>query len=81
MASQELAEGRTCVFVAHRLSTIQGCDKIVVMSEGHVAEVGSHEELMAAGHMYYSMWESQAAADANAEKCVPQELAGLPVDQ
>ena len=77
---QELAEGRTCVFVAHRLSTIQGCDKIVVMSEGRVAEVGSHEELMAAGHMYESMWESQAAADATAEKCMPKDLAGVPVD-
>ena len=77
---QELAEGRTCIYVAHRLSTIQGCDKIVVMSEGRVAEMGSHEELMAAGHVYFDMWESQAAADETAEKCMPHDLAGVPVD-
>lgn len=69
----ELASGRTSVFVAHRLSTVQRCDKIVVMSGGVVAEQGTHEELMAARRIYFDMWEVQKAADAEAEKvcCAP----------
>ncbi|GMH35638.1 hypothetical protein BSKO_03506 [Bryopsis sp. KO-2023] len=55
-----LARGRTSVFVAHRLSTIQNCDKIVVMSGGKVVEQGTHEELMALERMYYDMWMAQA---------------------
>lgn len=65
---QELATGRTSVFVAHRLSTVQRCDKIIVLSNGMVAEQGTHEELMAARRIYYDMWEVQKAADAEAEK-------------
>ena len=65
---QELASGRTSVFVAHRLSTVQRCDKIIVLSNGVVAEQGTHEELMAAQRIYYDMWEVQKAADAEAEK-------------
>ena len=65
---QELASGRTSVFVAHRLSTVQRCDKIIVLSNGVVAEQGTHEELMAARRIYYDMWEVQKAADAEAEK-------------
>ena len=65
---QELASGRTSVFVAHRLSTVQRCDKIIVLSNGVVAEQGTHEELMAARRIYYDMWEVQKAADAEAER-------------
>ena len=67
---QELATGRTSVFVAHRLSTVQRCDKIIVMSGGVIAEQGTQEELMAARRIYYDMWEVQKAADAEAEKVV-----------
>jgi ABC-type multidrug transport system fused ATPase/permease subunit len=62
MASlQELAVGRTSVFVAHRLSTIKGCDKIVVMSEGVAVEEGTHDQLMAAGRVYADMWTLQVS--------------------
>lgn len=59
----ELATGRTSVFVAHRLSTIRNCDKIVVMSAGKVVEEGSHADLMAAGRVYSDMWAMQAEAE------------------
>lgn len=44
-----LAAGRTAVFVAHRLSTVQGCDRIYVLADGRVAEQGTHAQLMAGG--------------------------------
>jgi ABC transporter ATM len=64
---KELAAGRTSIFVAHRLSTVRGCDRIVVLSAGRVAEVGSHAELMATGGLYRRMWEMQAEEEARAE--------------
>lgn len=65
MASlEELAANRTSVFVAHRLSTIQRCDKIFVLKDGLVAEQGTHSSLMDAKGLYYEMWNMQAAEDA-----------------
>lgn len=58
----QLAQGRTSVFVAHRLSTIRNCDRIIVMSRGIVVEQGSHDELMSMGGVYKNMWQSQAGA-------------------
>ncbi|GAX72622.1 hypothetical protein CEUSTIGMA_g78.t1 [Chlamydomonas eustigma] len=65
MASlNELALGRTSIFVAHRLSTVKGCDKIIVLDEGQVVEQGSHEALMKQEKgVYRSMWELQAAEE------------------
>lgn len=55
----ELAAGRTCLYVAHRLSTVKGCDRIVVLSEGLVVEEGSHEQLLSRGGLYAQMWARQ----------------------
>jgi ATP-binding cassette subfamily B (MDR/TAP) protein 7 len=56
---KELAAGRTCVFVAHRLSTIKHCDRIMVMDAGVVVEEGTHQELIAKVGIYAHMWTLQ----------------------
>lgn len=60
-AFDKLMEGRTSFIVAHRLSTIQSADIIVVMKDGHVIEQGSHKELLAKGGFYKNLYESQFA--------------------
>lgn len=56
---RELSEGVTTVTVAHRLSTIQDADEIVVLSGGKVAERGDHPTLLASGREYASLWREQ----------------------
>ena len=55
-AFQKLTEGRTVVMIAHRLSTVVGADRIIVLDSGRVAEQGTHKELLEAGGLYSRMW-------------------------
>jgi ATP-binding cassette subfamily B protein len=58
----ELARGRTTLIIAHRLATIQGADRIIVVDETGVAEQGRHAELIAAGGIYRRLHEAQFGA-------------------
>ncbi len=62
---ERLLKGRTAIVIAHRLSTIRGADRIAVLENGSIAEIGSHDELIAAGGRYaalYGSWAELAAA-------------------
>lgn len=56
---EQLMENRTCIVIAHRLSTLCGMDRILVFKEGRIVEEGSHEELLAAEGHYAQMWSMQ----------------------
>jgi len=54
-----LVEGRTSLIIAHRLSTVQRADKIIVMHKGQVREMGTHQELLANRGIYYKLYQLQ----------------------
>ncbi|MBR5571884.1 MAG: ABC transporter ATP-binding protein [Oscillospiraceae bacterium] len=58
-ALDTLAEGRTTLIIAHRLSTIRSASRILVVEDGLIAEMGSHEELMNLGGVYATLYNTQ----------------------
>ena len=58
-ALAKLMEGRTTIMVAHRLSTIQHADKIIVMHQGQIEEAGTHQELLAQNGLYRKLYDLQ----------------------
>jgi ATP-binding cassette subfamily B protein len=58
-AIEKLLHGRTSIVIAHRLSTIQRADKIIVMHKGEIREMGTHQELLALGGIYYKLYKLQ----------------------
>lgn len=61
-ALKTLMRGRTCIVVAHRLSTVASLDRIVVLDHGKVVEDGPHAELIKAGGEYAHLWDRQTCA-------------------
>ena len=57
-----IAEGRTTVIIAHRLSTVRHADRILVLEGGDVIEAGSHEELLAEEGLYHRLWSVQTGS-------------------
>jgi ABC-type multidrug transport system fused ATPase/permease subunit len=58
---EKLSEGRTTVVIAHRLSTIRDADRIVVMEDGRVQEMGTHDQLLEKGGIYAGLHRSHPA--------------------
>ena len=58
-ALNHLMEGRTTIMVAHRLSTVQHADKIIVMHHGRIRESGTHQELLELGGIYHKLYQLQ----------------------
>lgn len=65
-----MVEGRTAVYISHRMSSCRFCDDIIVFDGGRVVERGGHEGLLAAGGLYASLWNAQASYYVDGEKGV-----------
>ena len=61
-ALEKMMTNKTTIMVAHRLSTIQHADKIIVMQKGRIVEMGNHQELLALNGMYKKLYDLQLYA-------------------
>jgi ABC-type multidrug transport system fused ATPase/permease subunit len=73
-ALTKLMKGRTVITIAHRLSTIRAADKIVVLTQGVLAEQGSHDELLARNGVYATLYRTQFDEQMAAAKPAPATL-------
>ncbi|MEL7277284.1 MAG: ABC transporter ATP-binding protein [Pseudomonadota bacterium] len=74
-ALERLMQGRTVIAIAHRLSTIAHMDRIVVMEDGRIAELGTHDSLLAAGGLYAGFWARQSGGFLRTEPVETTEAA------
>ena len=57
-AFSRLSEGKTVIMIAHRLSSVVDADRICVLKDGEIREMGTHKDLVANGGIYAHMWEA-----------------------
>ncbi len=72
---ETLMEGRTSFIIAHRLSTIRNADRILVIENGHITEMGTHRQLLALGGHYYRLYTQQFRKDAEDMEEIKPEVA------
>ena len=64
-ATEKITKGRTSIIIAHRLATIKTADKIIVMDQGEIKEVGKHDELLKTNGFYKRLYEAQFEKEVN----------------
>ena len=77
-ALARMVEGRTSIIIAHRLSTVQRADKIIVMHKGQVREMGSHQQLLSLRGIYYKLYQLQYKDQELALARAPSPADSLP---
>jgi ATP-binding cassette subfamily B protein len=60
---KRLSRKRTCIMIAHRLSTVTNVDRIIALDHGRIAEMGSHNELLTKRGLYYSLFSALSAPE------------------
>jgi ATP-binding cassette subfamily B multidrug efflux pump len=76
-ALSRMVEGRTSLIIAHRLSTVQRADKIIVMHKGQVREMGTHQELLAQRGIYFRLYQLQYKDQEISAGRAPAPVAGV----
>lgn len=70
MRFHEIMQGKTAIFISHRLASTRFCDRIAVFADGRIIEYGTHDQLMASGGLYNEMFSKQAEYYKNKEASV-----------
>ncbi|MEE8515982.1 MAG: ABC transporter ATP-binding protein, partial [Alphaproteobacteria bacterium] len=70
LALKSLLAGRTALVIAHRLATIRGADRIIVLNQGRIVEIGSHRELMDKRGLYHRLYAMNYASFDD----IPEEI-------
>jgi len=67
---QEISRYRTVIIVAHRLSTVRHCDRIITLEKGNITESGSHQQLLALKGCYARLWQMQQELRKETDSCL-----------